>query len=298
MNREILETYLNIVKTHSFTKTAEHMFISQSAVSNRLASLENELNVKLVERSPGQKGITLTRKGEEFTEFAKQYLELDNQVQDWRNGTTIDVLKVASVISLTDYILKDFYLQLLGKRDMSIVLSTHWTDRIISMLENRETDIGITPRVFYSRTIDALPMFDEPLYLVSNTQVSHYPDVVSMNQLQRSNEIYFDWGLNFVEWHDNQMDPHEPPLIVTDTTGVIEELLRIPDSFSIIPASIFKCFDHSKFKLSRITPEPPHRTCYLLKLKEPQSNKREAILRFETEFRWYIRGVEDIIPRE
>ena len=55
MNDEVLETYLNIVKTHSLTKTAENMFISQSAVSNRLISLENELNVKLIERSPGQK---------------------------------------------------------------------------------------------------------------------------------------------------------------------------------------------------------------------------------------------------
>ena len=60
MNLEILETYVNVVKTRSFTKTAESMFISQSAVSNRLAKLESELNVKLVERRPGQKGISLT----------------------------------------------------------------------------------------------------------------------------------------------------------------------------------------------------------------------------------------------
>ena len=45
MNDEALETYLNIIKTHSLTKTAENMFISQSAVSNRLISLEKELNV-------------------------------------------------------------------------------------------------------------------------------------------------------------------------------------------------------------------------------------------------------------
>ena len=48
MNKDSLETYLNIVKTRSFTKTAEYMFISQSAVSNRLVSLENELGVKLL----------------------------------------------------------------------------------------------------------------------------------------------------------------------------------------------------------------------------------------------------------
>lgn len=48
MNLEYLETYLNIVKTCSLTKTSEYMFISQSAVSNRLSSLEHELNTKFL----------------------------------------------------------------------------------------------------------------------------------------------------------------------------------------------------------------------------------------------------------
>ena len=104
MNDEALETYLNIIKTHSLTKTAENMFISQSAVSNRLISLEKELNVKLIDRSPGQKGVVLTQKGEEFGEFAKRHQELNRQIQDWSRGDVTEVLRVASVISLTDYV--------------------------------------------------------------------------------------------------------------------------------------------------------------------------------------------------
>ena len=52
------------------------MFISQSAVSNRLAKLESELNVKLGQNGARTKGISLTRKGEEFAEFAKRYIDL------------------------------------------------------------------------------------------------------------------------------------------------------------------------------------------------------------------------------
>ena len=137
MNLEILETYVNVVKTRSFTKPAESMFISQSAVSNRLAKLESELNVKLVDRRPGQKGISLTRKGEEFAEFAKRYIDLERQVLDWSSGSVTEVLRVSSVISLTHHVLKGFYLELLTNHRLSITLSPHWTDRIISMLENR-----------------------------------------------------------------------------------------------------------------------------------------------------------------
>mgnify|MGYP002231129505 CR=1 FL=1 len=86
----------------------------------------------------------------------------------------------------------------------SITLATHWTDRIISMLENRETDIGITPRVFYSKAVEAVPIFREPLFLLSSKSVSDYPEVVQAQQLKRSNEIYFDWGTGFVEWHEKR----------------------------------------------------------------------------------------------
>lgn len=294
MNDEILETYLNIVKTHSLTKTAENMFISQSAVSNRLMSLEKELNVKLIERSPGQKGIMLTQKGEEFVEFAKRHQELNRQIQDWSRGDVTEVLRIAFVISLTDYV-KGFYRELLGKGNLSITLSTHWTDRIISMLENRETDIGITPRVFYSKAVEAVPVFQEPLYLVSSKCVSDYPDVVDAKVLKRSNEIYFDWGTGFVEWHEKQMNPLELPLMVTDTTELIPELLGIPDSFSIIPACIFKNYHDDSMKLSRIVPEPPPRICYLLKLRELHSQKKALIEQFEREFKEYMRNVEDVV---
>ena len=43
-----------------------------------------------------------------------------------------------------------------------------------------------------------------------------------------------------MEWHEKQMNPLDLPLMVTDTTELIPELLRIPNSFSIITACIFK----------------------------------------------------------
>ena len=119
------------------------------------------------------------------------------------------------------------------------------------MLENRETDIGIPPRVFYSKVVEAVAIFKEPLFLLSSKSVSDYPEVVQAQQLKRSNEIYFDWGTGFVEWHEKQMNPLDLPLMVTDTTELIPELLRIPDSFSIIPACIFNKNQQEFFHLYR-----------------------------------------------
>src|SRR5690554_2563 len=48
----------------SFTKAAEELFVSQSAVSRQIATLEEYLEVKLFIREQG--GIRLTREGEQY----------------------------------------------------------------------------------------------------------------------------------------------------------------------------------------------------------------------------------------
>ena len=53
MNQAEIETFLMIVKTKNITKTAENLFLSQPTVSHRLKLLEDELNVKLLNRKKG-----------------------------------------------------------------------------------------------------------------------------------------------------------------------------------------------------------------------------------------------------
>ena len=100
-----------------------------------------------------------------------------------------------------------------------------------------------------------------------------------------------------MEWHDRQINPLELPIMVTDTTEIIPDLLRLPNSFSIVPPSIFKYYGDRDLHLSRILPAPPCRTCYLLKPKDHQTQKEAAIQKFEAELRRYVAGLPDITPR-
>ncbi|MHB8232215.1 MAG: LysR family transcriptional regulator [bacterium] len=67
---------LNILKTlaetESFTKTAETLFITQSAVSHSVATLENELEIKLVKTD--KKSVELTEAGEKVCSAARDIL--------------------------------------------------------------------------------------------------------------------------------------------------------------------------------------------------------------------------------
>lgn len=64
MDDRKLRTFLTAIRTGSFSKTAEEMNFSQSAVSQMMNSLESELGCKILERT--YSGIKLTAAGEEL----------------------------------------------------------------------------------------------------------------------------------------------------------------------------------------------------------------------------------------
>ena len=50
MDIETMKTFLVLVDTKNFTRTAHQLFIAQSTVTNRILELEKELNVTLFEK--------------------------------------------------------------------------------------------------------------------------------------------------------------------------------------------------------------------------------------------------------
>lgn len=62
--------FIKIIETGSFTKAAEELGYTQSAISQMVRSLEEELSTILILRS--RKGITLTPDGEEFLPYIRK----------------------------------------------------------------------------------------------------------------------------------------------------------------------------------------------------------------------------------
>lgn len=69
MYNPLLNTFLTVADCGSFTKAAELLFISPTAVMKQINSLENHLNLKLIERTSS--GVRLTLAGEVIYRDAK-----------------------------------------------------------------------------------------------------------------------------------------------------------------------------------------------------------------------------------
>jgi LysR family transcriptional regulator, flagellar master operon regulator len=69
MQPELIETFLDLVETRSFNRTAERMALTQSTVSARVVAMETALGVRLFTRS--RAGTDLTTEGLKFAPHAR-----------------------------------------------------------------------------------------------------------------------------------------------------------------------------------------------------------------------------------
>ncbi len=90
MNLRFVEAFYWVASLKSVTRAAEKLFLTQSAMSSRVAALEEELGVLLLDRS--DKRFKLTVAGTRFLTYAKRMLELQRQLKaEMGSGAPMEV---------------------------------------------------------------------------------------------------------------------------------------------------------------------------------------------------------------
>jgi len=79
-----LRTFCTVVRCGSFRAAADELFVTASAVSHRIKSLEEDIGCLLIER--GERSFVLTNNGQSFYDDVAPLLEqIDDSVQRLRN---------------------------------------------------------------------------------------------------------------------------------------------------------------------------------------------------------------------
>ncbi len=168
MNIDVMKTYCDLVDTGSFSKAAEANLISQSAVSQQLAKLEQGLGTQLISRGGGL--VAATEAGRAFyqgaREILRRYEQLLGEVKSAADSVR-GVLRVGTIYSLGFYLLDPFVRKFLQSHP-EVNLHVEYTgwNRIYSAVVSGEMDMGVVACPEKQRFIEIIPLASEEMVVV------------------------------------------------------------------------------------------------------------------------------------
>ena len=84
MTLQQLKYIITVAETGTITEAANQLYISQPSLTNAIHELEKEMNLTIFNRT--NKGITISKEGEEFLGYARQVLEQAAILEDKYKG--------------------------------------------------------------------------------------------------------------------------------------------------------------------------------------------------------------------
>ena len=206
MDTEWARTFLVVVATGSFVRTAERLHVTQSTVSARIRALEERLGCRLFVRN--KSGATLTPAGRQFQKHAATLVRTLEQAQQdagIAHGYRA-VLTVGGRFALwVELLLKWLPLMRELAPDVSLRAEIDAEAGLMNRLVDRSMDIGVmyTPESRPGLTVEFL--LEEQLELVCSD-----PETGESGE----GFVYVDWGPDFHVRHSQNFPEFGTPALV------------------------------------------------------------------------------------
>jgi LysR family hydrogen peroxide-inducible transcriptional activator len=159
-----LKYIVAVARERHFGKAAEACFVSQPTLSVAIKKLEDELEVKLFERSANEVSITplgeeIVRQAQSVLEQAASIKEIAKRGKDPLSGA----LKLGVIYTIGPYLLPDLVREAIERTpQMPLMLQENFTVRLLEMLRTGEIDCAILAEPFPDTGLALAPLYDEP----------------------------------------------------------------------------------------------------------------------------------------
>lgn len=170
MDFKQVEAFLSVSKHKSFSKAADHIFLSQPTISSHISALEKELKVQLFDRT--SKEVNLTPAGESFLEYAVDMINLRNNaitnVSNFNNnirGTLNLAASTTPFNSILPGLLHKFYD---NYPEVKFSLKEQGSGNIINNIISLDCEVGLVGTNFKNDKIVSKKLVDDELVVVHN----------------------------------------------------------------------------------------------------------------------------------
>ncbi|MFM0250819.1 LysR family transcriptional regulator [Paraburkholderia sediminicola] len=144
MNTRFLESFMLVVELGSFRAVAERLHVTQAAISNRIASLEEEIGARVFVRDPGDLrltpvGLRLISYGERMLELQRDIIQLGRTDQQ-----LLGSVRIGAIESVVHTWLVGFMQHLQSSYPgIEVQLSSEATERLHRSLRDGDVDIAL-----------------------------------------------------------------------------------------------------------------------------------------------------------
>jgi LysR family hydrogen peroxide-inducible transcriptional activator len=159
-----LKYIVALARERHFGKAAEACFVSQPTLSVAIKKLEEELEVKLFERSANEVSITplgeeIVRQAQSVLEQAASIKEIAKRGKDPLSGP----IKLGVIYTIGPYLLPSLVREVIERTpQMPLMLQENFTVRLLEMLRTGEIDCAILAEPFPDTGLALAPLYDEP----------------------------------------------------------------------------------------------------------------------------------------
>ena len=191
MNIESLKTFLLLVETGNFTKTAHTMMLAQSTVSGRIQELEQELGYHLINHN--RKYFSLTQAGISFLEYAQKIVNLERDALMDLNLTNrySNILRIGSTYNLYDIFMGKKVEKYVAKYPkIAINLEINTSEYFISNLESANYDLVLFYYPLHHPKYICEHLIEEDIILATSAKNQLFASGITTKQLSEIPLIY------------------------------------------------------------------------------------------------------------
>jgi DNA-binding transcriptional LysR family regulator len=193
-----LKTFRVIAETLNFTKAAEILNLTQSAVSHQIKALESELGEPLFIRA--KRGVILTPAGKTALEYAVRILDEAEEMKErvaGREKSLVGRVRVAAATQALVYLFSPLFESFIEEQEGIELLfrTTVSTEQTVTDILNGAADVGFASMPTYSPTLSVTELVEDELVLVSGKNHSFAKaKIVKPGDLEKERWILFERG--------------------------------------------------------------------------------------------------------
>ncbi|RRW39622.1 LysR family transcriptional regulator [Pseudomonas luteola] len=169
-----LRLFIAVCEEGTIARASEREFIAPSAVSKRIADIESDLGISMLQRS--KRGVTPTPAGQALLKHARQLMRsmerLQSELGEYAEGARGHVKIFANISSIMEFLPEELSAFMLAHENIQVDIEEHFSPDVVRGVLEGQADLGICRKSMATGALEFFPYRRDHLALIVN---AHHP---------------------------------------------------------------------------------------------------------------------------